>query len=114
MTVADWIEGNCDPFEIITLEEAEPIIETEIWFALNEIEYQTGVQYDKEDFMSRLTDKEWLFKINNNDEPDEIDMLQAEEEIDNLMYKIIKEIKDEQEEAVSIRGLQSTGAKRPK
>ncbi len=98
MTVYDWIEGNCDPHEIITLEEAEPIIKTEVDFAINEIEYQTGVQYDKKDFMSRLTDKEWIFRINNNDEPDEIDMFEAEAEIEYLTNLIILEIRDEQEE----------------
>lgn len=116
ITVADWFDGNYDPLEtIIPLEEAKPIIDAEITASIHEIEYITGVQYDEKDFLSRLADKEWLFVFNNNDEPDEIDLLEAEEEIDSLMYKIIKEIKDEQEEeTVSICRLQSTGAKRPK
>lgn len=94
--IEDWIDGEPD-LGLMTFEEAEPFLDFWIDQSLSEIEYQTDVLYDKRDFEVRLADRERMFVINNNDDPDEIDMEQAWEEVIDLTYKIIKEIKDEQE-----------------
>ena len=114
-TIEDWIDGEPE-LGIMTIEDAEPFLEFWIDQAISEIEYQTGVEYDKYDFETRLSDREWMYAINNNDDPDEIDMEQAWEEIEDLTYKIIKEIKDEQEEETSVSEcrLPTTKAKMPK
>lgn len=94
----DFAEGWETNERIMLADDARPILAAWIDAAIDEIEYQTGVRYDTKDFESRLYDKEWIFGINNNDEPDEINMESAEQAIDDLMYKIIREILDEQEE----------------
>lgn len=94
----DFAEGWETNERIMLVDDARPILAAWVDAAIDEIEYQTGVRYSTEDFESRLYDKEWIFGINNNDEPDEINMESAGQAIEDLMYKVIREIQDEQEE----------------
>lgn len=95
--IEDWIDGEPD-LGVMTLEEAEPFLDFWIDQSISEIEYQTDVQYDKGDFELRLVDREWMFEINIDDNPEKIDMELAWEEIEDLTRVIIREIRDEQEE----------------
>ena len=82
----------------MTLEEAEPFVNFWIDQSISEIEYQTDVKYDKGDFELRLVDRERLFEVNEDNDPEKIDMELAWEEIEDLTRVIIREIRDEQEE----------------
>ena len=95
--IEDWIDGEPD-LGIMTLEEAEPFVNFWIDQSISEIEYQTDVKYDKGDFELRLVDRERLFEVNEDNDPEKIDMELAWEEIEDLTRVIIREIRDEQEE----------------
>jgi len=113
-TIADWIDGEPD-LGIMTLEDAEEFINFWIDQAINEIEYQTGVEYDKNDFEAWLSDRSDSFLFNNDPDPDEIDVEIAWMEIEDITNVIIKDINDEKEEAtVSECKLPTTKARQPK
>lgn len=82
----------------IPASDAEDTINWWIAKAGGEIEYQSGVEVDRKEIVDAFTDMDWLYLSENDDGIEMIDMRIAEDCLNGIMYRMIKEIKDEQEE----------------
>ena len=87
---------KCDPkeFSVITVSQAEPIIQNWISGAVTEIEAKTGAQIDGNDILEQLADCEWLFGIASDEEETKINMISARAQLDHIVERNIKIIKE--------------------
>ena len=79
----------------ITVTQAEPIIQNWISEALAEIEERTGIQIDSNDILEQLADSEWIFSISSDEEETKINMISARAQLDHIIERNIKLIKEE-------------------
>ena len=88
---------KCDPkeFSVITVSQAEPIIQNWISEAVAEIEAKTGAQIDSNDILEQLADCEWLFCVTVDEEETKINMISARAQLDHIVERNIKLIKEE-------------------
>ena len=82
----------------IPASDAEDTINWWIATAAGEIEYQTGVEISTDEIMQEFADNEWLYLSENDDGIEMIDMQIAEDCLNDIMYKMIRDIEEEQEE----------------
>lgn len=87
---------KCDPkeFSVITVSQAEPIIQNWISEAVTEIEARTGIQVDGNDILEQLSDSEWLFCVTVDEEETKINMISARAQLDHIIKRTIKIIKE--------------------
>lgn len=82
---------------ILTLEQASPIINSVIDSAIYLIELVTNEHLTRLEFYERLSDCEWLFLMNDNG-TDCVDIEEAKTQINRIKTEIIKAYKQEREE----------------
>lgn len=83
---------------ILTLEEAEPIINNLINEASHKIYNQTGVHVCNDDILTDLSDCEWVFSVCIIEDTEYIDIIEAEKQLNNITERYIKIIFDELKE----------------
>lgn len=80
----------------IPTSDAKDTIDWWLEQATGEIEYRTGVAIDQTEFEDAFIDRDWWYLSENDDGIEMIDMNVAEDVIDGLTEKYIREIKKDQ------------------
>ena len=82
---------------IMNEKKANPIIDLLIKSARKTIKERTGVEIPKKEIEYELFDSEWLFGVNLDDEENHVDMTELVKQLDYIIERNVKYIRDEQE-----------------
>lgn len=83
---------------ILSERKAEPIVKKLLEYASEAIQEKTGVRIDWQNLGLELSDDEWIFGVNIDDEENYLDITQLMQQLDHIIKRHTRYARQEREE----------------